>query len=347
MTSGLDRVRAAVAGTPCDRIPVFCNLLDQGARELGIPLRQYYRDGAAVAEAQLRMREKYGHDNVWSLFYVGKEAELLGCRDILYTDDGPPNVGDFIIKDPSDIAALQIPDDLENHPDFRPALECLKILRAEVGGTYPICAYLTAATTLPAILMGMEKWMELLLMGPADLRDQLLTKCSEFFRRQLAAYRAAGADLLIYSTAFTSTDFVPLSFIRNFTLPWMERDLAPGGVADIVYYCGLSRINKALPLVLDRWNFPAVYLGLQDGIAEAKQIVNGRAVTCAPINDLRLVHWNENEVRQEVRRIIGAGKPGGHFLFGTAVMPLAIPERNIRAMVETACECGRWKPEVV
>jgi hypothetical protein len=26
-----------------------------------------------VAEAQLRMLAKYGHDNVWTLFYVGRK----------------------------------------------------------------------------------------------------------------------------------------------------------------------------------------------------------------------------------------------------------------------------------
>ena len=298
-----------------------------------------------MAEAQLRMREKYGYDNVWSLFFVGREAELLGCTEILYTDDGPPNVGDYVIKQPGDIEALRVPDEIECHPAFRQELECLKILRAEVGGRYPICAYLTASTTLPAILMGMEKWLELLLLGPAELRDQLLLKCSDFVRKEAAAYRAAGADLLIYASAFTSTDFVPLPFIRDFALPWMARDLEPGGTADMVYYCGMARMNRALPLVLDRWQFAAAYLGTDDDIAEAKGLVGGRALTAAPVNDLRLVRWSEDEVRREVRRVVGAGKPGGRFLVGSAVMPLAIPEPNIRAMIETALECGRWNRE--
>ena len=343
MIGAVERLAATAAGAPCDRIPVFCNLFDQGARDLGMPLRLYYASGAAVAEAQLRMREKYDFDNVWSLFYVGKEAELLGCTDILYRDDGPPNVADFVIKEPRDIEALRVPDEIESHPAFRQELECLRILKAEAGGRYPICAYLTAGTTLPAILMGMEKWMELLLMGPAELRDQLLVKCSDFFRKEIAAYRAAGADCLIYSTPFTSTDFVPLPFIRDFALPWMERDLAPGGTADVVYYCGLSRIARALPLVLERWKFAAVYLGPMDDIAETKRLVADRSITAAPVNDILFPHWSEAEVRAEVRRVVEAGKPGGRFLVGSSVVPLSIPERNIHAMIEAAREYGRWE----
>ena len=344
MITGWDRVAAAASGASCDRIPVFCNLFDQGPRLLGLSARRYFQSGAAVAEAQLRLRERYDYDNVWSLFYVGKEAELLGCTDILFRDDGPPNVADFIIKEPRDIDALRVPEDIAGHPAFREEMACLRILKAEAGGRYPICAYITAATSLPAILMGMEKWFELLLLGPTDLRDRLLEKCSDFVQRHIAAYRAAGADCLVYSSGFTSTDFVPLSFIREIALPWMERDLAPGGTADMVYYCGMSRVTGALPLVLDRWTFAAVYCGPHDDIVEVKRLAAGRAITAAPINDILFAHRSEEEVRREVRRVVAAGKPGGRFLVGSSAMPLAIPEGHIRAMIETARECGRWEP---
>ena len=43
----------------------------------------------------------------------------------------------------------------------------------------------------------------------------------------------------------------------------------------------------------------------------------------------------------EVKRMIDIGKPGGHFLFGTGVMPLAVPEANIRAMLDASFEYGR------
>jgi uroporphyrinogen decarboxylase len=185
---------AAVNGTQARRIPVFCNMLDHGAQELGMSQREYYSKGEHVAEGQLRLRARYGYDNVWSLFYVGREAELLGCREILFADDGPPNVADFVIKDYDDIARLEVPDDITAHPAWAETAKCLDILRREVGDTHPICAYITASTTLPAILMGMEKWLELLLNGPVDLRDELLRKCSASAARLLPTC-AGGADV--------------------------------------------------------------------------------------------------------------------------------------------------------
>ena len=340
MITGMQRLVAAAQGGTSDRIPVFCNLLDQGARELDVSLPAYYSSGERVAEAQLRMRERYGHDNVWSLFYVGKEAELLGCRRIIYAVDGPPNVGDMVIRNPEDISKLTVPDDLTGHPAFTEIRRCLEILRREVGGRYPICAYLTASLTLPAILMGMENWLNLLLSGPFNLRDQLLVKCSEFFRKELAAYREAGADVIVYSNPFSSLDIIPRRIFTELSLPWMERDLQGVNLDGIVYYCGGARMNPVITEVMARTGLSTYYLSPLEEIAVGKRLIGDRGLTCGVINDIPLIDWSPEQVRAEVKRLLADGMPGGRFLFGTLVMPLAIPEDNIRAMVDAACEFG-------
>ncbi|WP_255210716.1 uroporphyrinogen decarboxylase family protein [Methylogaea oryzae] len=309
----LQRLTATLNGEPTDRIPVFCNLLDQGAQELGMSLEQYYAKGANVAEGQLRMQRKYGYDNVWSLFYVGKEAELLGCRKILFAEDGPPNVEHFVIQDYGDIERLEVPDDIAALPAFAETAECLRILRAEVGGKVPICAYLTASMTLPALLMGMDKWMELLLTGPVELRDLLLEKCSLFFRRQAAAYRAAGADVLLYSNPFGSTYFVGMKRFQALSLPWMEKDLLPDGVDDVVYYCGSAPFNNVIEQVRERLGIRVYYLGPEDDVAEGKRLVGGQGMACGVINDIKLLRWSTDEICAEVRRIVEAASRADAF----------------------------------
>jgi uroporphyrinogen-III decarboxylase len=338
----LEILAAAIDGSLAPRIPVFCNLLDQGARELGMAQQDYYARGEHVAEGQLRMRARYGHDNVWSLFYVGKEAELLGSREILFDNDGSPNVADFVIKSWDDIARLEVPQDITEHPAWAESAKCLDILCSEVGTSHPICAYLTASTTLPALLMGMDKWMELLLTGPVDLRDELLRKCSDFYQQEVAAYRAAGANVLVYATPFGSTSMVGKKRFREFSLPWMQRDLAPGGIDGIVYYCGMAPFNNVIEQVRDELGIGMHYLSPMSDLAEAKAIIGSRSLTCGVIDDIKLIHWTPDETRAEVQRLCDIGMDGGHFLFGTGVMPLAVPEANIRAMVNAAFEYGKY-----
>ena len=333
---------AAVNGTPAPRIPVFCNFLEHGPRELGMTQQAYYANGEYVAAGQLKLRERFGQDNVWSLFYVGKEAELLGCNEILFSEDGPPNVADFVIKTYDDIAKLEVPDDFTAHPAWAETAKCMKILKDEVGATHPICAYLTASTTLPALLMGMDKWMELLLTGPADVRDELLRKCSEFFQKEVAAYRAAGANVLVYSTPFGSTSFVGMKRFKEFSMPWMQRDLDPGGVGSIVYYCGMAPFNSVIQQVLDELKIGVYYISPLADLAEAKAIIGSRGLTCGVIDDIKMIGWTPEQTRAEVKRMCEIGMVGEHFLFGTGVMPLGVPEANIKAMLAAAFDYGRY-----
>lgn len=342
MTTSMDRLAAAANGKIIDHIPVFCNLLDQGAREMGMSIETYFSKGEYVAEAQLRMLQKFGHDNVWSLFYVGKEAELFGCKKIRYADDGPPNVEDYIVQSYQDIENLKVPDDIASHPKFVETAKCLEILKREVGGKVPICAYLTASMSLPTILMSMEKWMELLMIGEADIRDMLLEKCSDFFRKEIEAYRAAGADVLVYANPYGSTDIIPMSLFKKLSLKWMKRDLAPGGLNGVVYYVGGARLNSVADQVIREVGIQAYYPGPLEDIGESMRIIDDRALCAGVINDIRLLDWKPHEVRSEVERIVKGGLREGHkFFFGTVVMPYGIPDENIKAMIDAAKEFGR------
>jgi len=341
MVTGNERLKALVNGKIIDRIPVFCNLIDQGAKELGIPIKDYFSNGEYVAEAQLNMREKYGYDSLWSLFYAGKEAELLGCQKMIYSENGPPNVGHMVIRNYDDIHKLQIPNDLASHPALAEPLKCLKILKQEAGGKYPICAYLTSSMTLPAMLMGIEKWMELLLFGPPDVRDELLEKCSDFFNRHHAIYKNAGADIFVYSNPFGSTDFVSMNQFNELSLPWIQKDLQTEGTRGVVYYCGSARMNSVIDTVIEKLGLKTFYLSPMDDIAEAKKIIAGRALAAGVINDIELIRWTKDEIRTEVKRMFDAGRPGGKFFFGTLVMPYNIPEENIKYMLEMVYEFGK------
>ena len=339
--NAVQRLAAAVQGLPADRVPVFCNLLDQGARLLGLEPREYFADGERVAEAQLRLRERYGHDNVWSLFYVGREAELLGCRGMVWSHHGPPNVGHMVMHSMADVDRVVVPADVRDHPAFLQPRRCLDLLRREVGGRHPICAYLTSSMTLPAMLLGTEKWLPELLKGPSPERTALLEKCHAFFVQEVRAYREAGADVLIYANPFASTDLMPARFVEEEAMPWVERDVAAVDAQGLVFYCGGARVVPTVEAVLRRTGLRAFYLSPLDDVAEAKRHT-GTALCCGVLNDIKLLRWRPEEVRAEVARMMAAGKPGGHFLFGSLVMPLGIPEDTIRTMVDAALELGQW-----
>jgi uroporphyrinogen decarboxylase len=341
--TGMQRFQAIMAGEQPDRVPVLCNLLDQGARELGMNIKEYYRRGENVAEGQLHMRKKYGYDSLLGLFYVAMEAEMLGCRSIIYAEDGPPNVGQLIISEPEDIRRLQIPDDMEELPRFRELSACIRTLKREAAGRFPVIGVVTASFTLPAMLMGISGWLNLFLSGPTELRSLLLEKCSQFCRRQILALRQAGADLIVYTNSVGTATFVTSRQFHDLVLPSVLRDLEGIGTGDLVYFNGGGQINPQLKTLVERTPLRAFYINPFDDIGEAAGMLNGQALLVGTINDIRLINGSREEIDSEVSRIMEQGKRVPGFAFGTLMMPYAIPEENIRAMLESAYRYGSYK----
>lgn len=342
MTTGMDRFGALMNGATPDRVPIVCNLLDQGAREMGVALKEYYSRGDLVAEGQVRLREKYGYDTLLGMFYSALEAEVLGCRNIVYADDGPPNVGHLAIRTPEDIRELHIPDDLNEHLRFRQLSTCIRILKKESQGRWPVLGVVTASFSLPAMLMGIGQWMDLFLNGDPLLRDRLLELCSQFCSRQIIALREAGADLIVYVNPVASATFITPAKFRELALPWVLRDLEEPGPAGVVFFNGGGKINPILADLKEHTGIGAYYLNPFDDITEARSILGPQALIAAAINDIRLIDWSPQEIGQEVERIMQAGKQAGGFIFGTLMMPFRIPEPNIRALVDAAIKHGSY-----
>jgi len=342
MTTGMDRFGALMSGATPDRVPVVCNLLDQGSREMGVSLKEYYSRGDLVAAGQLRMRRKYGHDTLLGMFYSALDAELLGCRGIIYAEDGPPNVGHLIVNVPEEIEKLRLADDLNSHPRFRELSTCIRILKRESAGRWPVLGAVTASFSLPAMLMGIGPWLELFLNGDEKLRDRLLDLCSRFCSRQITALRDAGADLIVYVNPVASATFITPAKFRSLALPWVVRDLEQPGPSGVIFFNGGGRINPILADLQAHTRIGAYYLNPFDDIAEARSILGPQALIAGSINDIRLIDWSPLEIDREVERIMRAGKEAGGFIFGTLLMPLSIPEANIRALMEAAIRHGRY-----
>jgi uroporphyrinogen decarboxylase len=345
MMSGMDRFAALMTGQTPDRVPIACNLVDQGAKEIGVSLKEYYSRGDLVAEGQLRMREKYGYDTLMGMFYSALEAEVFGCRNIIYAEDGPPNVGHLVIASDDDIAKLRLPDDLNDNPRFREMTACIGILKREAAGRWPVLGVVTASFTLPAMLMGIGPWMNLFLSGKPQLRDRLLEICSQFCSRQIIALREAGADLIVYVNPVASATFITTPLFRELALPWIIKDLDKPGPQGVIFFNGGGKINPILADLKQHTGLGAFYLNPFDDIAEARRALGPQALVAGAINDIKLIDWSPREIDQEVSRLMRAGKQAGGFIFGTLLMPLGIPEPNIRALVDAAVRHGSYGSE--
>lgn len=346
MNSPIERFGALLKGETPDTVPIVCNLLDQGAQELGVSIHDYYQSGELVAKGQLAMQKKYGYDTLLGMFYSALEAEILGCKNIIYASDGPPNVGHLLIRSPSDILNFKLPDNFDNHPRFTELIKTIKILKQESRGSSPVLGVVTASFSLPAMLMGIGEWLNLALWGDTSLRDRLLKLCSAFCAAEIETLRNAGADMIVYVNPVASASVISPDIFRKIALQWIINDLSQVGYGGVVYFNGGGKINPILADIQQNSAIAAYYLNPFDDIREARDILGSNPLIVGAINDIRLLDWSEQEIDDEVANIMNAGKESGGFIFGTLLMPYKIPEKNIYAMVASAMKYGCYEKKI-
>jgi uroporphyrinogen decarboxylase len=309
------------------RVAVFFNFLEQGLGET----RKCDEAGEQAASVAIGMRERYGYDNVWGLFPPTLEQELVGAG----------REEEFPFAEQGRLRDIRIPEHLACEPCMEETGRSLRFLRRELGGRHPICAQVTGSMSMPAKLMGIEKWMELLFLGPSGERDALLLKCSQLVNKQIAFYREQGADLIFYLDPFASPDMVTSGVFRELALPWLIRDLKALDPRGIVYSSGSSRLGAVLPQIQSATRLSAFQLSSLDRLIETRSLVGVTPVCFGTINYIKLVRGSTELIRASVRRVIQEGMlSGGDFAISTSVMQLAIPEQSIRELVQSALEAS-------
>ena len=340
--NSLERFLSLMNGKLPDRVPVICNLFDQGARELGISIEDYYSKPENVVEGQVKLINKYGYDVVWGAFYVGYLAKILGSKKMIFSLNGPPNVGDLIIKKYEDIEKLNIPENLSENEDVKALIKCISMLKTEFNGKVPVASIVLSSFSLPAILMGIENFFTLLYSGPTELIDLLLEKCSVFCEKITKILRDAGVDFIAYTSSLATTDMITLNQFNNQDIKWIKKDIQRIGTSGIIYFNGGGRINQTIDTLIKETGLMVYYINPKDDIKAAKKIINRRGLLAGVINDIELVRWTPKEIENEVKRIMDEGKGSGGFIFGTLVMPYLIPESHIKVMLEAAYKYGRY-----
>ena len=133
--SSLQRVLTTLSHQEPDRVPLFLLLTTHGAKELGLSIREYFSRPEYVAEGQLRLQRKFGHDCLYAFWYAAAELEAWGGNAIFY-EDGPPNAGAPIFTSRSQIMTARRPQ-VAASPILQNILASIALMKQGVGDAAP------------------------------------------------------------------------------------------------------------------------------------------------------------------------------------------------------------------
>ena len=337
--SSLERVLATVQNHKPDRVPVFPIMLMQGAAALGMDLEQYFSQGQNWANGQLKLLEKFGHDCVLGVTHVVQDITAFGAN-IMYWAGGPPSPGSMAIRSYQDIAKLQAPDPHDS-PQLVETLKAIEHLAHEVKGRVPIIGAVIAPFSLPSMLMGTEKWMNLLLFEEeavrAEVMGRILDIAVEFSTHWANAQLQAGADVIVLADGMASAAVINRQQFTTHALPILKRTVPL--IKGPVVHEGVGHLHPMLDLLLDI-GLMGVILSHRDDITLCRQIVGDKLTLIGNLNNIEMLRWTPEEMRQKARAVLSAAAPGNRFILSAQgpEIPLGVSDEVLYALVQVVRE---------
>jgi len=342
--NSLERVRAVLVGEIPDRVPVCLHNFMLAAREAGVRMEDYRVNPEAIARVHLQAVEKYGHDCILVDTDTTMLAEAMGARSECAYDE-PGRIVEPAIKSLDEVDKLKVVNP-ETDGRIPAILEGVRLMSKQLGKEVAIRGNADqGGFDLPCMVRGIENFLMDLLDCPDDPRlAQLMEVC---YQSHLAVHRAlikAGAHLTSMGDSLASPDVTSPRLFERFARPYEERlikDLTADGIFVVIHICGdTSRILD----IMAEYEPCGFELDYKTDAVKAKRTAGKRHVLFGNIDPSGvLANGTVEEVRASTRHLISTWKPEGRFILnaGCAIPPTA-PSENIRALVETARECGQY-----
>lgn len=329
MTSA-ERVMAAFTGEQTDRPPFTLTLSLYGARLIDAPLDRYYADPALYAEGQARVAELIAPDIIFAPFVLPREAEAFGAELAVHAT-GPPTVRRHPFRSPRDAASLA-PPPIDRTPSLSYLCESVRRLGDRFGGSVPLVGILTAPVDLPAMLMGLEGWLETLLFEP-ELAERVLAATTEHFVAMAEALAAAGAGCIAIPLMLCNPRLVTPAVISRLIVPPLERAFARVGLPLIIHHGG-NPAAPLLPLVAGLPHVAGFAIGPGDSFAEARRIVGEKPVLLGNLNGAVLNRIPPDRARARAGEILDDRCDDRHFVLASssADVPLDTPLETLLAI---------------
>ncbi len=329
------RFEAVYRGEEPDRIPIqVCALGLHAASNYGVRPSSLYSDPKTSLFAYLTHLERFGYDTPSAFRFSTGEAEF--GMEVTYTDSAVPFGTKGVVETAADLAKIKFPN-VRKDGTLPYILWMISLLKKKIGDIMPIHGFHIIPGAVVPTIMPMAQQLLTLRKDPvlAHCIAALVTKfCIDFDTAQFEA----GADML---HVVGIDDQISYKYHREYEFP---------------YLCGLL---KSLPgpcfqigagdwsHVLESYAQAGVqgfflHSGQPTPLEKAKEVAMKHKLTLRyGVNAQVLLHGPADRIREEVKRVIKQGWPGGRFVLITDTLDFNTPAEHLDVYMEAAREYGR------
>ncbi len=329
--NSLERIMAAVTGNDADYQPFTMLLSLYGSSLIKCDTVKYYQNPNLWFEGQKAVVETFDPDILISPFSFALEAEAFGC-ELAFLEKYAPNNKKPIITDLSQIEDLKLPE--MDSPGIQYFLEATSLLSGFAKGTKAIASPIHSPCDIPALLMGLESWIDTLLFQPKYV-ESLLEKTMEHFVRLGNEFLVKGATFLIVPVNFTNPLMITENILKKL-LPYLEKAFSQIK-GPIVVHNGGCILQPFLKYFAKLPNVIAFVLDPREKFEEARQIIGNEMVLMGNFDGPGFARLSPDVAKNICLKILDNRKSDKHFIFATANadIPYETSVETIKAVVDT------------
>ena len=335
--NSLERVLCALHGEPADRRAFTLTLSLYGARLTNCPVREYFTVPRRYLEGQREVVRLLDPDILFTPFVLPFEALAYGGEEV-WLDRFAPNVRKPPFRDPQ--LAESLGEGLLLDPGVGYLVEATRLLAGEFGADRPVCAVVTAPVDLPAMLVGIETWLEILLFDP-ERTAALMDLAEDHFVRLTSALFEAGATFVATPVMFANLRLVTPGLLEKTILPILSRcfGLSRGPV---VFHHGGNRIEDHLQFYAHLPNVPGFVMDPRDSLSRAREILGPQRLVLGNLSGPALTRTSPDEARVQTARILAdrAGDRAFILASGHADVPFDTSPETLQAVRQAVLDAG-------
>ena len=330
------RVMNTLGGLPVDRPPVFAVLGAYGGKLTSTDLKTLYSDSSAYVAGQVALQKEIGLDLVMSAFDYTLISEAFG-GEVAWFADQAPNMKRPAVRNAVDALSLPLPNPQQT-ARLPIILDVTRKLAALYKEQVPIIGVLPGPCILPALLVGIEQWME---AAPFDqeLAQKLLDHTAPFYVSWANALLDAGADCLVATESMASSDIATRNMFAGQFLPHLKSIFTQINGPKVLHHSG-GRLNHVLDLLPGLNGLVGITVSSKDDLTEARQLIGPDLTLIGNLDNLTLPMISAEETYKMSMARLREAAPGGHYILcnSAADIPLTTPPENLRAMLAAASD---------
>jgi uroporphyrinogen decarboxylase len=331
--NGIERIMATLNGQEKDQTAVILTLSLYGAGLIKAPLTEYYNRPELFAEGQAAIRETFHPDLISTPFFIPGEGEAFGST-IKYFNADAPNMQKPATESAEALLKLPIPD-INTSSRLQYFIKATELVSKQCGRDTLIGAIMVSPVDLPAVIMGIDGWLETILFK-TDLAKAFCEKTVEYFVTRANAFLAAGANLIILPVCFCNPEIITPFILKNVAIP-IYREAFKQVKGPIVLHHTGTPMNAFNRYLKDLPNVIGFCVDHKDNLDIARENIGEDQLLLGNIDGPTLNKYSTENISRRCQRILTNRANDKHFILtsSAADIPLNTPPENIHTILQS------------